>query len=170
MRYTGSWDIGKYELTLEKPVVEHVIGRTGLVGAYQWTPQERTTPSGASEGCAEGMLAKRRGKQLLPGYPAVKDALLWFQAPQALPFKTATVKSHVERVPPSAKDDTAAIKRVAVYEIDLDGDGIPDFVQWDIWGVPEILGGEPVLAKHEIYVNVNGTWYPFDQESYAECT
>lgn len=168
-RYTGAWDIGKYELTLDKPVVEHVVGRTGLIGAYGWTPQVRITPN-TMEDCAEGLLAERRGKQALPGYPVVKDALMWFQAPQALPFKTAKIKARVERAPASDKE-SLAIKRVAVYEIDLDGDGVPDFVEWDVWAVPQISGdGGPTVIKRETYVNVGGRWYPFGHDTYGECT
>lgn len=167
-RYTGAWDIGRYELTLDKPVVEHVIGRTGLVGAYGWTPQVRVTPN-SSTNCAEGMLEERRGKQLLPGYPAVKDALMWFQAPQALPFRTAKIKARTEHAPASGKE-SLAVRRVAVYDIDLNGDGIPDFVQWDIWAVPEIAGGDQIVMKREVYVNVEGRWYPFGRDVYQECT
>lgn len=171
MRYTGAWDIGKYELTLDKPLVEHVIGRTGLVGAYQWTSQVRETPFGPSGTCAEGLRNRRMGKQVLPGYPTIKDALMWFQAPAALPFKKAVVKSRVERVPDSARTDNGiGIKRVAIYEIDLNGDGIPDFVQWDIWGTPEISGPDPLLTLRVVFVNINGEWYPFESDSYGECT
>jgi len=170
MRYTGAWDIGGYELKLDKPVVEHVIGRTGLVGAYGWTPQVRITPHAPYGGCAEGLVAQRRGKQALPGYPAVKDGLLWFQAPQALPFKTAAIKTRVERGPAPAKDAVDPMGHVSVHEIDLDRDGVPDFVEWDIWGTPQINGTDPVLAKRETYVNIGGAWYPFDVDYYGECT
>jgi len=168
LQYTGAWDIGKYELTLDKPIVEHVIGRTGLVGAYTWTPQVRITPN-EHVGCAEGLIDERRGKQPVPGYPTVKDELMWFQAPQALPFRTAKIKARTERAPASGKG-SLAIKRVAVYDIDLDGDGIPDFVQWDVFGVPMIQGGDPDVVKREVYVNVGGRWYPFGQSFYHECT
>jgi len=167
-QYTGAWDIGKYEMTLDKPIVEHVIGRTGLVGAYTWTPQVRITPN-QHVGCAEGLLDERRGKQPMPGYPAVKDALMWFQAPQALPFRTAKIRARTERAPASGKE-SLAIKRVAVYDIDLDGDGVSDFVQWDVFGVPMIQGGDPDVVKREVYVNVGGRWYPFGQSIYHECT
>lgn len=168
MRYTGAWDIGNYELKLDKPIVEHAIGRTGLVGAYQWTPQQRQTPFGTSN-CAEGLHNRRMGKQVLPGYPSIKDALLWFQAPAALPFKTATIKSRVERVPQTG-DEQIRIQRVTIYEIDLNGDGIADFVQWDIWGTGDISEISPLLKRREVFVNINGVWYPFDADYDGECT
>jgi len=169
-RYTGAWDIGAYELTLDKPVVEHVVGRTGLVGAYQWTPQERVTPNGIQDGCASGMSEDRRGKTLLANYPDIHDELLWFHAPQALPYRTAKIKTHVERGPKPAKDETNPIKRVAVYEIDLNGDGIPDFVHWEIWDAGALYGNDPVVSRWEQYVNVAGRWYPFAWNYYVECT
>ncbi|GHU35644.1 hypothetical protein AGMMS50256_31130 [Betaproteobacteria bacterium] len=34
--FTGAWDIGRYELKLDKPIIEHVIGRNGQVrNCYQ---------------------------------------------------------------------------------------------------------------------------------------
>jgi hypothetical protein len=171
MRYTGAWDIGRYELTLDKPVVEHVIGRTGLVGAYQWTPQDKQTPYGPSGGCDEGLRNKRNGKELLAGYPHIKDELMWFQSPVALPFRTAKIKSRIEHVPAvQGANGDSGIRRVAVYEIDLNGDGIPDFVQWDIWGEPQISGPDPMITLREVFVNINGEWYPFDQDAFGECT
>lgn len=170
MRYTGAWDIGKYQLSLDKPVVEHVIGRTGLMGAYQWTPQVRETPFKALNSCAEGLRNQRSGKQVLPGYPAVKDALIWFQAPAALPFKKAAIKTRIEQGSRAKSGFADTVKRVAIYEVDLDGDGVPDFVQWDMWGKPEISGPDPLLVRREVFVNINGEWYPFDSDSYRECT
>ncbi len=167
MRYTGAWDIGQYELALGKPLYEHVIGRTGLVGVYQWTPLVRETPFGPSAGCDEGLRNKRMGKQLMAGYPHVKDALLWFQSAEPLPYQNAKISSRTERVP-DAKG--VGIKRVVIYEIDLNGDGIPDFVQWDIWGSPEITGPDPLLTLRQVFVNISGIWYPFEQDSYSECT
>ena len=134
MRYMGAWDIGEYELTLEKPLIEHVIGRTGLVGAYKWAPQIRVTPFGPEECCVGELRNKRMGKELMAGYPKVKDALMWFQSEKALPFKKAKISSRTENIPASKENaDKERTERVVIYEIDLNSDGIPDFVQWDIF-------------------------------------
>jgi hypothetical protein len=171
MRYTGAWDIGRYQLTLDKPVVEHVIGRTGLVGAYQWTPQATVTPYGPDRGCDSGLRNKRNGKQLLANYPNVKDELVWFQAPAALPFKTAKVTTRNVPVPEaSTLPENGGVRKIIVYEIDLDRDGVADFLQWDIWSKPQISGPDPLISRRMVFVNINGEWYPFDQDSFGECT
>jgi len=165
-RYTGAWDIGRYELTLAKPVVEEVIGRTGLVGAYQWTPKQTLTPNGPAENCAEGTHAKRMGKSLLPDYPAVKDALFWFQTTTPLPMRRAKIAVRTEKPLKNEQE----IKRVTVYEIDLNDDGIPDFVQWELWSSPQISGPDPLPLTRMLFININGEWYPFDKDIYQECT
>jgi hypothetical protein len=171
MRYTGAWDIGQYELTLEKPLVEHVIGRTGLVGAYQWTQTLRQTPFGPSGGCDSRLRSRGAGKQLLPGYPGIKDTLLWFQSPIALPFQKAKITSRSEVLPETTKNINGnGIKRAIIYEIDLNGDGIADFVQWDLWASDEITGPEAFLTLRTVFVNINGEWFPFEQDFTAECT
>jgi hypothetical protein len=167
-RFSGAWDIGRYALTLEQPVVEHVVGRTGLVGAYRWLPQLDVVPNPPSAGCDSGLRNARMGKDLLPGYPRVKDALLWFQAPAALPFTKARVTSRVLQA--TGEQSEEAIRRAAVYEVDLDGDTVPDFVQWDLWGVPEVEGGDPVPVIRLVFANIGGQWYSFDRDTYGECT
>ncbi|MES2935946.1 MAG: hypothetical protein V4805_20955 [Pseudomonadota bacterium] len=169
LRYTGAWDIGKYALTLERPVIEHVIGRTGLVGAYRWTPTLTETPFGPGGRCYEGLRNKRMGKTLLPGYPGIKDELMWFQAPAALPFQKAKIATRTERVPTPSNAD-GSVSKVAIYEIDLNGDAVPDFVQWDVWGTPMITGPNPLLKLRQVFANIGGEWYPFEQDSYGECT
>ncbi len=172
-RYTGAWDIGAYQLTLEKPIYEHVVGRTGLVAAYRWTPQLDMVPYGPSGSCSEGLRNIRNGKELMAGYPKVKDALLWFQSPTPLNLKTAKVTSRIYQVKERLSKDgvfNAGIKRVVAYEVDLDNDGIVDFVQWDMWGEPEITGPSPLLTLRQVFINIKGVWYPFEQDSYGECT
>lgn len=169
--YTGAWDIGKYELKLEKPVIEHVISRNGLIGAYRWQPSLNIKPFGPSDGCQEGFKNTRSGKELLAGTPAVKDALFWFQSTAALPFTKAAITSRT-LTPPSSKqaDGDVRLYKVVVYEIDLDNDKIPDFVLWDTWTTPQITGPDPLLASRRLFVNINGEWYPFDNDGYGECT
>lgn len=171
-RYTGAWDIGRYQLQLDKPVYEHVIGRTGLVGVYRWQPRQEITPYGASQNCSEGIKAARRGKELLPGYPQIKDGLIWFQAATALPIKSAKVSSKVYSysipgIPGYTQNQT---QKLVSYEVDLDADGTADFVQWDIWGTPEISGPNPLLVLRQIFVNIAGVWYPYASDRYEECT
>ncbi|MBC3875184.1 SH3 domain-containing protein [Undibacterium flavidum] len=172
-RYTGAWDIGSYTLTLDKPVYEHVIGRTGLVAVYRWLPGIDEEPFGPSASCEEGLRNQRNGKELLSGYPKVKDALLWFQSATPLSFRTAKINSRAYLAPARSLkegEEQRGIKKVVVYEVDLDGDGIADFVQWDMWGEPEISGPSPLLTLRQIFININGVWHPFERDSYGECT
>jgi hypothetical protein len=167
-RFNGAWDIGRYALTLEQPVVEHVVGRTGLVGAYRWTPQVEAVPNPPTASCDTGLRNARMGKELLPGYPRVKDALLWFQAPAALPLQKAHITSRVLK--PTGQAPSDAIEKAAVYDVDLDGDSIPDFEQWDLWGGTEQSGADTVPIMRLVFANIGGQWYPFDYDAYVECS
>jgi len=167
-RYSGAWDIGRYFLQLDKPVYEHVIGRTGLVGVYRWQVSQDVVPYGADPGCAQGISATRRGKELQAGYPQIKDGLIWFQAPTALAIKSAKIKSQVYHY--KIPDNSNQAQKLVSYEVDLNEDGVADFVQWDIWGTPEITGPNPLLVWRQIFVNVNGVWYPYMSDRFTECT
>jgi hypothetical protein len=165
----GSWDIGLYELKLDQPVFEHVIGADGRVGVYEWSSttnmdiaqysQEYVKEYGAyyipvcgydwSEDESK-FTDVRRGKTPLPGRPDVKDALLWFQSRTPLPPQKAKVSRR-------EKDD------IVVHEVDLDDDGIADFVHWKHMG--NEYGGWRV-----VFVNLNGEWYPFEHDIHNVCT
>jgi hypothetical protein len=154
-RYTGAWDIGHFDLRLDKPIVEQVIGVEGTIGAYSWTPRETLAPNGEYADCIENQ-GPRKGKTLLSGYSTVKDALLRFQAPAALGSRKATITQHIE-IPtvPLPADPNQFTGNVVVDEIDLDGDDAADFVKWN-------------FVKHQwhiIFVNLNGQWYPFEVEN-----
>jgi hypothetical protein len=148
--YSGAWDIGRYELTLDKPVVEHVIGRNGQVGAYQWTQQQHSDEEWLI--CdSTPLLWQRRGKTLLSG-TAIKDAdaLFWFQTPAALPFQNVKISQRTL--------DKELFNEV--YEIDFDSDGIVDFVYLENRAVEMRL----------VIVNINGEWFPFEwDEHLADC-
>lgn len=173
-RYTGAWDIGRYELTLDQPVFENVIGRTGLVGAYRWVPRLRITPNGPSARCDEGLRNKRLAEELMPDYPSVADELLLFRSTKPLPMKRVKIKSRrideSQFKPKQAEGHPQGMRRASVYEIDLDGDGMPDLVQWDVWGAPELSGPNPLITSRTVFANINGKWYLFDTDSYGECT
>jgi hypothetical protein len=175
-RYEGAWDIGHYRLTLAQPLVEVVVGRTGLVGDYRWTPSEDFYPNDAGpQGCDEDLRAKTRGRELLPDYPAIKDRLLWFETTVALPFRHAHVKKQVLKLdhevifPAGVFNDS--VKAVVIDEIDLDGDGVPDLVEWNL-----VAGGEMVdpdksgLYMRADFVNAGGRWYLLDAATDVECT
>lgn len=163
MRYDGAWDIGRYKLTLEKPLVQHVVDRSGLIGAYEWTPEIQVTPFEArdmNEECTEeGLVNKPAKGRLLKGYDEVKDALLWFHTERAMPYKKATIYHHKE----SSKDKNAS---VSVYEVDINNDRIVDFIHWLVF---DIKKQPPEGVQRFIFVNINGAWYPFEDEWYSIC-
>lgn len=166
--YSGAWDIGNYALTLEKPIFENVIGRTGLVKASRWRPEISYVPRGPSGGCQEGLSNHLRGKDALAGYPSVKDALVWFQSTKPLPAKKVKIKSRRIEISKAAPDSYA--QTVVVHEIDIDGDGVADLVQWDRGVVTPESRDYPLVTLRTIYVNIDGEWYPFDSDRYGECT
>ncbi|GHU29527.1 hypothetical protein AGMMS50256_14610 [Betaproteobacteria bacterium] len=102
--------------------------------------------------CAEGkgkFVNERRGKTSLPDRPYIKDVLLWFQSRIPLPLQKAQI---------SRREADGII----VHEVDLDDDGIADFVCWDLTGI------EGNLVR-VVFVNIDGEWYPFEKNE-QECT
>jgi hypothetical protein len=179
-RLIGAWDIGFYDLTLAQPVFEHVISSDGQLGVYEWTPkvsyhdryimQPFSTEPGPGNlagkekagiyyysECKEGSMGfanQRRASKHVAASP-VKDALLWFQSPVVFPLqkaKVATKKPHED---------------ITIHEIDLDHDGIADFVHWYF---------EDKKAYHysnkyrAVFINIDGVWYPFERDYYEVCT
>jgi hypothetical protein len=151
-RYSGAWDIGGYELRLERPVVEHVIAADGRVGAYLWQ-EEHFYPYDLDSACTGGFHHQIRGVSPLPAYADIKakEALFWFYAPEALPLKKVKVSRLIE---PTEDNPTG------VYEIDLDNDGSADFAYWADWGH---------TLFHTVFININGEWYLFDFDFDEEC-
>jgi hypothetical protein len=158
-RYLGAWDIGLYELELERPIVEHVIGRNGQIGAYQWTPQQVFDFDPAMEECSdEPRKWDSSSKDRLSGSLAIKEALLWFQSPTALPLQKAKVSRRVKKLEETREDGSAG--QLTVYEIDVDGDGVADFVKWEL---------EAEYNAYIVFVNINGEWHPFERNYGGPC-
>jgi hypothetical protein len=177
--WVGGWDIGVYDLRLDKPIVEHVIGRDGLVGAYQWTPQEQYGVD-VTDCSKNGEMSRPQGKDLLPGYPAIQgdEALIWFQSSVALPLKKVKVTRRIggEWIPAEPLVDpspggvgTVAHIRVTVNEVDLDNDGVADLVQWDFGRVLDEDENNDFPIQRTTYININGNWYSFGEEHPYDC-
>jgi hypothetical protein len=171
----GAWDIGFYDLTLTQPVFEHVINSDGQIGVYEWTPKvsyhdryimkpfspepgpgnfagkEKLSAYYYYTECKEGgFVNQRRASKHIAGSP-VKDALLWFQSPVTLLLQKARV------VTKKPHED------ITVHEVDLDHDGIFDFVHWH-------FEDKTHDTKYRaVFINIDGVWYPFEQDYYENC-
>jgi hypothetical protein len=172
--YSGVWDIGSYGLELDKPVFEHVIGRSGLVGAYKWQPQDEGFLFNGEHMCEQ--LFQRRSGDTEPVGDSVEyeDTLLVFHSPVALPLQKAKISHHIRKIPvvENTEQNSVAynIEHVEIYEIDINHDGIADFVVHDFGGKYELYGDVfDVNVFHAVFVNINGKWYPFERNYYEPC-
>jgi hypothetical protein len=154
----GAWDIGRYALEIREPIFEHVIGADGKIGVYAWQPKEVLAVE--DNDCMPDAIQERHGTRLVDGYAKVPHASLWFEAKAPLPLHEALVSNKVHKV--DAGEFYGEKTPLAVQTIDLDRDGVPDFVQWS---VPE---GE-AMYSWVIFINLDGVWHIFDKDEPARC-
>lgn len=170
-RVAGYWDLGSYELALEKPVVEYVIGRRGLASAKLWHTRTKHDIA-ADEGCTEGMGFQEQGVESLKGYPVVKDPLVWIYTPEALPYKKVAIKRYAKRISAQASGKPAwqvyQLDLIVAHEIDLDGDGIVDLAVWE--GMPANAASGAEITVRFVLANIAGEWHLIEADSYTECT
>jgi Bacterial SH3 domain len=172
----GMWDIGSYEITLDKPVVEYVVGRGGLAAAMEWEPSV-TQDVQVDEGCDSGFGLAPRSLRPLPDYPRIKDPLVWIYTPKALPYKNVAIKVLAKRFEPQTDNKRSrqgsAFTLLVMHEIDLDGDGIVDLMAWEGMGRLTMdagpnAGDTATLRIH--FANIAGEWYLLNFDSFQECT
>jgi hypothetical protein len=176
--YSGGWDVGRYEMKLAKPIVEHVIGRNGRIDVYPWAPKAFFGSEEVNCQWNEAMILRPQSQEQLlsrtpagkekenPNVPTVKgkEVLLWFQSPLALPLENAKV---------SRRDggQKSGIQ-TTIDEIDLDHDGVMDFVQWHFKGIgnykkSDVKYSFPILRV--TFANINGEWVLFEREYPYDC-
>lgn len=169
-RVAGYWDMGSFELTLDKPVFEYVIGRQGLAAAARWDKPTEKHAIDADEGCSEGIYLAMRATAPVPGYPNVKDPLVRILTPAPLPYRKVSIKRSAKRPPPmaSGKSDWQEhpLELIVIHEIDLDGDGITDLSVWE--GMSPRIGSE--VATRLVLANIAGEWHLIEANHYSECT
>lgn len=169
-RVAGYWDMGSFELTLDKPVFEYVIGRQGLAAAARWDKATEQHAIDAEEGCSEGMNFGMRATDPVPGYPKVKDPLVWIFTPEPLPYKKVSIKRSAKRIPPSTSGKPEwqehTLELIVIHEIDIDNDGIADLSVWE--GMAPRFGSE--VATRMVLANIAGEWHLIEADSYSECT
>lgn len=168
----GNWDVGSTELSLEKPVIEYVIGRQGLAAASEWAAVELDDIT-LDYACTEGFSIKQRAKQRLPGYPKIKNPLVWFFTPKALLKKKVAIKTFARRL--NAASEKSNLRGLAqsllvMHEIDLDADAVADLSVWEVMGKSALGASEEFAVLRIIFVNINGVWHFLDMDSLGECT
>ncbi len=169
-RYDGAWDVGAMEVALEQPVVEHVVGRNGLMGAAHTRLVTQLNPHGSDNGCPDGLSWRSRGDTPLPGRPRVKSPLFHFLVPQALTFTQADIRSQTLRVTDAPDDqDYERITRLVLHLVDLDADGVPDFALLEGWR-PGYLNTQVRGTDRVLLANIAGRWRLLATDHYVECT
>lgn len=168
-RVAGSWDVGSYALSLDTSVVEHVIGRQGLISAKVWKGiEQHDIAAEAEESCDDSFALMERGTDPIPDYPQVKDPLIIFYVPHALPFKKAAVKKFAQQLTvPASGNQEAGYVLVVTYVYDLDGDNIGDLAAMEF-----SQGGEQgdTVGSRLTFVNIAGQWYLMTAQTVQECT
>jgi hypothetical protein len=136
------------------------------------------------EGEDERYFNVRRGQTPLPGYATMSTpqkyavpapfyeeeanaprTLLWFQSAKAIPLQNASITHHTVKIPENTS--SPSWDTISVFEVDLDHDGVADFVKWFPGSIdnPMKWMGDTVFS--DVFVNIDGKWYYFgtDYES-----
>jgi hypothetical protein len=167
----GNWDMGSFEIVLDEPVFEFMVGRRGLASARQWTATDIQKVD-AEGGCEEGFGLPLKAARRLPDYPQVKDPLVWFYVPKALPYKKVSIKTYAKRLDPktdkNASGQNAQFTLLVMRDIDLDSDGVADLAVWE--GMRAVTSSGDMLALRIIFANIAGEWHLLDAESVTECS
>lgn len=163
----GFWDVGAVEVTLQKPVVLHVIAEDGLVSAAI-RGRVKVTPNGEYAGCRDAIFSTiPEDAKPIAGYPVVTDNLLGFYLPKALDVRKAKITKRAVTV--KLKDGMGELvtEKALLRDIDINSDGIPDF---SVWRGPTVGAVAPLIFWKAIFMNVAGTWEQVFFDSEADCT
>jgi len=170
-RVEGAWDIGSIELSLDRPVVEFLIGRQGSVAAFEWLATDRIN-IGADSGCARGfgLVWSERDKVHVLGDPQVREPLLWIYLPKLLPYKVARIKTYSALLDKSALHTQDTYERLVTHEIDLDSDSVADLLVWEAKGreIAEIDRDkyDPVELRM-FFANIRGEWHLLNTDRFT---
>ncbi len=161
-RVEGAWDIGSIELSLDRPVVEYLIGRQGSVTAFEWVATDRIN-IGAEYGCAEGfgLVWSEREKVHVFGDPHVKDPLLWIYLPKPLPYKKVRINTYSALLNKSALHTQDLYERLVTHEVELDGDGVADLLVWEAKSleIAEVDRDKYLPVELRMFfANIGGEW------------
>jgi len=165
----GNWDIGSFEITLDKPVLEYAVGRKGLAGLREWAASWRVDVT-QEESCSEGMNLTPRAVRSLPDYPQVKDPLVWLHVAKPVPFKKVRVTTAARKLPPAPKEQEQrnGYTTLFMHDVDIDGDGVPDIAVWE--GMQRDGKGGDTLGVRVVFANIAGEWFLVDADYLVECS
>jgi hypothetical protein len=176
----GAWDIGELEVQLAAPAVLHTVTDDGLVGAAA-LGSGRLSPNDHDDSCAEGIAPLPANAVPLADYPPLKESpLAAFYLAHALPARQVEVLTRARRIvlpappaadaAPGAGGDAGSRKelKVALNEIDLDGDHVPDLVVWQGQFPGEV--SLEFVTWRAYFVNIAGAWWYAGLDQDQECT
>lgn len=163
--FDGFWDVGEAEVILAAPITRHTVASNGLMGAAQG---RRFRVNGQQfDRCGYESQILPSDEQPLRGYPAIKEPIVEFFLPKGLNARKVNVSSRSAKVRINDEQGKSVPTKTLLYDIDLDGDGIPDIAVWQ------------GLVPHEIYdlptwwarfVNIDGQWYLASSFLDPDCT
>lgn len=166
----GNWDIGSFELSLDRPVLEYAIGRKGLAELREWTASWRYDVA-EEDACSGGLtLAPQAAARPLPGYPRVKAPLVWLHVAKPVPFKQVRVTTAARKLPPPPKEQASRddYTTIFMHDLDIEGDGVPDLAVWE--GMLRDGSGGDILGVRVVFANIGGEWFLLDSDYFAECS
>lgn len=165
----GNWDIGSFEITLDKPVLEYAVGRKGLAGLRESTASWKYDVT-EDESCSAGFNLTPRATRSLPGYPQVKDPLVWLPVAKPVPFKKVRVTTAARKLSlaPKEQEERNAYTTIFMHDVDIDGDGVPDLAVWE--GMLRDGNGGDTLGVRVVFANIGGEWFLMDADYLTECT
>jgi Bacterial SH3 domain len=164
------WDIGGVEAILAKPVVLHAVSYTGLVEARTIDFSEQLKSALHTDSCAEGFDTLPQGRHVI-GYPRVKDRLVAWYMPNALPDKKIDIVSRKTQIVArnASGGKPPALESAVVHLIDLNRDQIADIAVIDT-AVPTSPTVPPYGKERYFFVNIAGQWWFSGADKYGFCT
>lgn len=175
----GNWDIGSFEVSLVKPVLEYVIGRKGLAELRE-RPVSWHHDVALEESCSLGLYSATYAlaqpmysrpyalARPMPGYPKVKDPLVWLHVAKPVPFKKVRVTTAALKLPaPPKGQEEHPYPTIALHDIDIEGDGVPDLAVWE--GMSRDGKGGDSIGIRVVFANVGGEWFVLDVDYYEKC-
>jgi len=193
---TGFWDVGRAVLAFEPAMTLYSVAANGLVGAAAVRALPFVV-GGEGHYCGARYLGKSLPEvgavtqayqseegadiALQRGYPVLKDGsevLVTLAVPRDKPLRqSAKVRTQSEVVKGLKTSDgtteprqpPTVAPRAVLREIDLDGDGVADVLQFE---TPMYLGqiSVDVVYRRVWFLNINGQWFPAGEWEDQDCT